>query len=63
MNHYISNHEYVKDSHNDGAQIKYDEEHKKLLLESNIDDRLANHISRLFVRDPVPSYEGEFVES
>lgn len=27
-----------------------------------IDDRLANHIARLFARDPVPAYEGEFIE-
>lgn len=64
MNHYISNHQYVKDEHNDGIQIKYDPEHKKLLQEScDVDDRLAEHISRLFTRDPVPSYEGEFIES
>ena len=30
---------------------------------SDIDDRLAEHIARLFIRDPVPSYEGEFIES
>ena len=63
MNHYISNHQYVKDGHNDAVPLKYDEEHKKLLMEaSDIDERLADHISRLFVRDPVPSYEGEFIE-
>ena len=27
-----------------------------------IDERLANHIARLFTRDPVPAYEGEFIE-
>ena len=65
MNHYISNHQYVKDGHNDGFPINYDEDHKKLLreLDSDIDDRLAEHISRLFARDPVPAYEGEFIES
>jgi len=26
-------------------------------------DRMAKHISRIFTRDPVPSYEGEFMES
>jgi len=25
-------------------------------------DRLAKHIARLFARDPVPAYEGEFIE-
>ena len=27
-----------------------------------MDDRLAEHIARLFHRDPVPTYEGEFIE-
>ena len=27
-----------------------------------IDDSLARHIARLFTRDPVPSYEGEYME-
>ena len=29
---------------------------------TDIDDRLAEHIARLFVRDPVPSYEGEHIQ-
>ena len=63
MNHYISNHQFVLDEHNNGIPIKYSEEHKKILQEdSAIDDRLAEHIARLFARDPVPSYEGEFIE-
>jgi hypothetical protein len=38
------------------------EEHKQLLKDNtDIDDRLAEHIARLFVRDPVPSYEGEHI--
>ena len=28
----------------------------------DIDDRLAEHIARMFFRDPVPAYEGEFIE-
>ena len=28
----------------------------------DIDDRLAEHVARLFHRDPVPSYEGEYFE-
>ena len=63
MNHYISNHEYVKDHHMDTKPIRYNNEHKKILLEnSDIDERLAEHISRLFARDPVPSYEGEHIQ-
>ena len=63
MNHYISNHQFVKDEHNDGIPIKFDPEHKRILQEeSDIDVRLAEHIARLFARDPVPSYEGEFME-
>ena len=63
MNHYISNHQYVHDFHNDAIPIRYHEEHKKLLQDNtDIDDRLAEHIARLFVRDPVPSYEGEHIQ-
>lgn len=63
MNHYISNHQYVQDSHNDATPIKFFEEHKQLLKDNtDIDDRLAEHIARLFVRDPVPSYEGEHIQ-
>ena len=29
---------------------------------TDIDDRLADHVARLFTRDPVPAYEGEFLE-
>ena len=29
---------------------------------SDIDHRLAEHIARLFFRDPIPAYEGEFIE-
>ena len=43
-------------------QINYFEEHNQLLKDNtDIDDRLAEHIARLFVRDPVPSYEGEHI--
>ena len=30
---------------------------------TDIDDRLADHVARLFTRDPVPAYEGEFLEN
>ncbi len=63
MNHYISNHEYVQDAHNDGPTIKFNPEHKALLKsKAEIDERLANHIATLFARDPVPSYEGEYID-
>ena len=29
---------------------------------TNTDERMAEHIARLFARDPVPAYEGEFLE-
>jgi hypothetical protein len=31
-------------------------------MKEGIDSRLAEHIARLFARDPVPSYEGEFLD-
>lgn len=31
-------------------------------MESGVDDRLSDHVARLFTRDPVPAYEGEFLE-
>lgn len=31
-------------------------------MNDGIDARLAEHIAKLFKRDPVPSYEGEFIE-
>ena len=62
MNHYISNHKYVKDTHNDSPPINFNQNHKDILTKAGIDSRLADHIARMFVRDPVPAYEGEFVE-
>ena len=63
INNYISNHDYVTDAHNDAPPIRFNEEHKNLLKEKiDIDDRLAHHVARLFTRDPVPTYEGEFIE-
>jgi len=63
MNHYISNHEYVKDEHNDGVQIRYKQEYKDFLMQNcEIESRLAEHVARLFTRDPIPAYEGEFIE-
>lgn len=63
MNHYISNHEYVTDALNDGGPIGFDQAHKELLIkEGGLDDRLAEHVAKLFRRDPVPAYEGEMME-
>jgi len=64
MNHYISDHENVLDSCNDAIPIKYDQAHFDLIKEElpDISDRLAAHVARLFARDPVPAYEGEFIE-
>ena len=62
VNHYISNHEYVKDKHNDTIQYKVEQEHLDLLKkESGLDDRLAFHMASLFVRDPIPTYDHEHV--
>ena len=62
MNHYISQHEYVDDSHMDTMPIRYDDAYKQDLLEHGVDERLAEHVAKLFTRDPVPAYEGEFME-
>lgn len=63
MNHYISNHGYVKESHQDGKTLRFNPEYKELLMkEAGIDDRLAEHVAKLFTRDPVPAYEGEFIK-
>lgn len=63
MNHYISSHEYVTDNMNDGLKIKFDEAHKSTLMkDGGLDERLAEHIAKLFTRDPVPAYEGEFMD-
>lgn len=63
MNHYISNHEYVTDALNDGGKVRFDEAHKEMLMkDGGLDGRLAEHVAKLFTRDPVPAYEGEFMD-
>jgi len=62
INHYISNHQFVKDEHSDAEPIRFDPSYKKDLMDSGIDERLSEHVAKLFVRDPVPAYEGEFLE-
>ena len=32
------------------------------MKETGTDERMAEHIARLFARDPVPTYEGEFMD-
>lgn len=53
---YISNHEYVKDFHNDITFKKICPEVKQALIEGGLDERLANHIASLFIRSPIPVY-------
>ena len=31
-------------------------------MEGGLDKKLAQHIARLFLRDPIPAFEGEFME-
>ena len=60
MNHYISDHQYVKDRYFDTPQYKVDPKHMEILSSvEGIDKRLAFHISSLFVRDPIPTYDYE----
>lgn len=45
MNHYISDHQYVKDSYFDTTQYKVDPKHMEELIEGGLDKRLAYHIA------------------
>lgn len=63
MNHYLSDHMYVKDKHFDTIQYRVNPDHMEYLKkQGGLDDRLAFHIASLFVRDPVPTYDNEFDE-
>jgi len=31
-------------------------------MDSGVDERLSEHVAKMFIRDPVPAYEGEFME-
>ena len=63
VSHYISEHEFVKEKHND-TQYKINSDHFCMLQETlNLDERLAYHISQLFIRDPIPAYEMEVKET
>ena len=60
INHYISNHEYVKEEYFDNPQYKVNQAHMDLLMkEGGLDERFAFHIASLFVRDPIPTYSNE----
>lgn len=60
MNHYISNHQYVKDAYFDTVQYRVNPDHVQLLkTKGGLDDRMAFHIASLFVRDPIPTYDYE----
>ena len=61
VSNYLSNHEYVKDFHNDLEKQRVPEDALNMLLENGLDDRLAFHISSLFIRAPVPVYEKELM--
>ena len=59
VNRYISNHEYVKDFHNDSDFKKVCPDLRTKMLEGGLDSRLATHVASLFIRSPVPVYEKE----
>ena len=64
MNHYISQHEYVKDRYFDTVQYKINPSHYELLTtKGGLDPRLAFHVASLFVRDPIPTYDNELSEN
>jgi len=62
VNHYISNHEFVKESHNDTQKVPLEEGHMQALKASGLDDKLAYHIAAVFARDPVPCYQTEVTD-
>lgn len=67
VNHYISNHEYVKPSYFDTIQYNVNPSHLEQLMKQGgeeeggetIDQRLAFHIASIFIRDPIPAYTSE----
>ena len=61
MSNYLSNHEYVKDFHNDLERQRHSEDALQMLLANGLDQRLAYHISTLFIRAPIPVYEKELM--
>ena len=61
VSNYISNHEYVKDFHNDLDKQRIDQNAYDMLLESGLDRRLAFHISSLFIRAPIPVFKNDLM--
>lgn len=61
VSNYISNHEYVKDFHNDLDNQKHSEDALQMLMDNGLDERLAYHISTLFIRAPIPVYQKELM--
>ena len=61
VSHYISDHKYVKDFHNDTKVFPICDNALQILTESGVDRRLAYHVATLFVRAPIPAYEKEFL--
>ena len=59
VSRYISNHEYVKDFHNDLHFKKICPDVKQALATGGLDERLATHVASLFIRSPIPVYEKE----
>ena len=53
---FISNSGHFNSKYND-IDAEFDEPSRKTLLEAGIDDVLAQHISRLFIRDPLVIFE------
>jgi len=62
VSHYISNHEYVQDFHNDIRTAVCDQA-LKLLSDNGVDERLSYHVASLFRRAPIPVYEKELMFS
>ena len=54
---YISQHEYIQDFHNDYPKFPIDEQILKSLLDEDIPDRLAVHISNILYRDPLVIFD------
>eukprot|EP00347_Sterkiella_histriomuscorum_P009710 403340177 len=63
INHYISDHQYVKQRYMDTYQYKVNQQHVDYLLSQGVDQRLAFHIASLFIRDPIPTFDYEHDES
>ena len=61
VSNYLSNHEYVKDFHNDLERQRHSEDALQMLMENGLDARLAYHISTLFIRAPIPVYQKELM--